>query len=491
MRRVVAPLLTAVVAVAACGGGTVGPDNSGQPGVTILLGAGASDTIGAKLLQPLVVQVNDASGRPARGTVVRFQSPIVSAPFVPLVLLNRVGATTPGQSEIAVAADASGKATVSVEFYLTAGEGDVSVTVPTLGYSALAHYVVRAGQAVALTLAPLDTAITIGSSYGLRPLLRDRIGNRVDDAVTLRTISGPAVLQGGTVQGGVLGLSTFEARSGPLVATASATVLPPGELMVQRFGISSGQSPEAVVMNTDGSHSRTVMTGAYWSDMELDASPTAELFVFQGGTYNAVLFRSGMTGGVQRLIQSYVGLNAETTPVFSRDGAWIYFTGRPNHQNGQIWRVRPDGTGAEAIGPAVTYYDLDTQPAPSPDGTRVAFATNRTDFNTLYLRILTLSNGAVFDPGVRGSSPRWSPEGQWIAYMDDQTLKVMRPDGSGQRVLANVGGFAYVRQILNWSPDSKWIIVGRAAGLVIVDATTGAMLPIPGSAQLASPVWRR
>jgi hypothetical protein len=56
---------------------------------------------------------------------------------------------------------------------------------------------------------------------------------------------------------------------------------------------------------------------------------------------------------------------------------------------------------------------------------------------------------------AKGSKATWSPDGNWIAFLDnDDTYCVIRPDGSGKRMLfkTTVGDSE-----LWWSPDSKFV----------------------------------
>lgn len=68
----------------------------------------------------------------------------------------------------------------------------------------------------------------------------------------------------------------------------------------------------------------------------------------------------------------------------------------------------------------------DIQPAVSPDGSRVAFASNRSGFWDLYL--MELASGAITrltDTPTYEGAPSWSPDGLWLVY----EAYVERPDG--------------------------------------------------------------
>ena len=64
--------------------------------------------------------------------------------------------------------------------------------------------------------------------------------------------------------------------------------------------------------------------------------------------------------------------------------------------------------------------------------------------------------------GVRQAGPRWSPDGQWIAYTSGTLVRfpevrLVRPDGSGDRRLALRRGGAG----LSWSPDGREIVLAE------------------------------
>jgi len=93
----------------------------------------------------------------------------------------------------------------------------------------------------------------------------------------------------------------------------------------------------------------------------------------------------------------------------------------------------------------------DNLPAISPDGTKIAFVSNRDGWNSEIFvmdidgsNVIQLTN--TKDPYHSGhpwhSSPEWSPDGTKIAYTEgpaarNAQVRIMNSDGTGQRLLAN------------------------------------------------------
>ena len=99
----------------------------------------------------------------------------------------------------------------------------------------------------------------------------------------------------------------------------------------------------------------------------------------------------------------------------------------------------------------------------SPDGSRIAYAVTYNDqpgrpYSETW--ILKLDSMQLLRLG-RASAPRWSPDGEWIAYITGQGVTISRPDGTGVTVLAPITGTNHPLPSsgdrLAWSPDSKSI----------------------------------
>jgi Tol biopolymer transport system component len=137
----------------------------------------------------------------------------------------------------------------------------------------------------------------------------------------------------------------------------------------------------------------------------------------------AVLLGAAPASGVQ---PSSPGAGGTVVFVSTRDG------------DSDVYAVNPDGTGLTQL---THNDDEDSEPVPSPDGTRIMFG---------------------------------APDGP----------TVMNADGSGQRPLPGCPGF----RPGGWSPDSRHIVCsGYEEGVVIVDTVDGTATPLVDSGRM--PMW--
>lgn len=64
---------------------------------------------------------------------------------------------------------------------------------------------------------------------------------------------------------------------------------------------------------------------------------------------------------------------------------------------------------------------------------------------------------------VNGADPTWSPDGDWIAFLDRDTYYAIRPDGTGRKKLFHKGG---ATSALYWSPDARIVAYVRQLGFL-------------------------
>jgi len=108
----------------------------------------------------------------------------------------------------------------------------------------------------------------------------------------------------------------------------------------------------------------------------------------------------------------------------------------------------------------------DTDPAWSPDATRVAISSNRDGDDDIYVLDATGTGAAVnlTDGGVaRDTQPDWSPNGNRIVFVRDGDLYVVSATGGVPQRLVRGHDPA-------WSPDGSSIAFVRSGNVMVVDA---------------------
>ena len=78
---------------------------------------------------------------------------------------------------------------------------------------------------------------------------------------------------------------------------------------------------------------------------------------------------------------------------------------------------------------------------------------------------------------VLGHAPKWSPNGQRIAFNQAGRIMLMNADGSNVQGVTPVGS-SYGLNI-DWSPDGLWLVVAALGGRpAVIELSTGLILPL-------------
>jgi len=476
---------------------------SGPIGLTIAAGGGGRDTVLARLATPLVVQYRDASGRARSGVTVRIECVSVGA-YGPRVILGLGENAEPSGSVVTDTTDAEGQVTGRVGFGQSAGVGWVRATAPALGLSDSTSYVVLPGTVARLTLAPADTAVYVARTVTLRGRTFDKWGNERQDALEW-SATAEIVEMGasGQIRGLRIGRAMARASLGAMSDSVGVSVVPSGVIAAMFFPIAVGDAQYFVMFNTDGTGMRRIDVGADCAH-GLQWSPTGDRLLFgrnplPGICFTQRLYTATLAGTVAKIRPDTAPLAGEFWPRMTADGQWVYFSGRPGHQNGEIWRVRANGADPERVGPAADFYDLDQHPSPSPTGAEVVYASTRAPDWGIELRVINTTTRLIRDLGITGMSPSWSPQGGLIVFLRNDRYYVVGTDGSGERGLVDSRYSAGMPDPASWSPDGRWIVVVTpdAGGyaplygkLALVEVETGLILPLGWTAQLTYPSWR-
>jgi hypothetical protein len=503
------PLLRVSVALlAACGGSTEqppdpDPDIGDGPSLTILTAPTEPVAVEERFAIPLKVVVRDSAGRLAANTVVEAVSYSTTEDFVGVPLTF----TMPDSSGGGLGQTGEdGTITFLVWGYVYAGPARIRVNALALNVSDTAYVTVVPGPAASVKLEPADTAVLVGGQATLRATVLDAWRNVRPDPVSFRagnaaTVSSTA---GGTLSGLSLGRGTVIATSGALADTTRVSVVPPGRIAAFRSPETTADIESILLLDTDGSHATDLRSRRYDCGVQLQVTwrPGNDEIAYPDTYFCSLpssLISMTSAGTMTTLLQPEAfGGAGVMWPWYSADGQWIYFARYVDEYRRDLWRVRADGTGAAAIATPLEFGQVDIQPAPSPDGTRVAFATSRgnaSSLDPLGLAMLTLASGDITLLGIPGETPRWSPTGDRIAFVQAGHVMVMAPDGSGIRTVSLSANYHVG---LDWSPDGRWIVaaqepdgaIGQVGGLVLIDTQSPAELPLAFDRRLRVPAWK-
>ena len=123
-----------------------------------------------------------------------------------------------------------------------------------------------------------------------------------------------------------------------------------------------------------------------------------------------------------------------------------------------VWRLQPGGVAV----PVVRSSFSDSVPQLSPDGRRLAFASNRNgESSEIWTANAdgTAPTQLTHGPGRNQGSPTWSPDGRWIAFDSqetDGTMDIYVIESSGGRPRRITSGPSNDIHP-TWSRDGQWI----------------------------------
>jgi len=458
-------LSAALLSIAACGGSADSTEPRGSD-IRVVAGAGVSDTVLAKPVQALVVEVLDG-GRPRPGLVVRFESlpPADTARRLESTVLTSNLAQDSFTKLTSDTTNAQGRASVIVQLGTVAGDAALRVSAPELGVSDTVHFSVRPGTAAKILMTVPDTLLKFGASYSIGAATADRYGNRRSDAVTFDSRSTLATVdQAGKVQAGEkTGRGFIVLTAGSAVDSARFTVIPLMSLTFVEeertccsYWLADGPS--------DGTSMRKrllITQRAYPSP-----SPTSEAIAFQrvADLYERI-FVIDPTNAQRDLLQGSIIEDARFAR-YSSDGTYIYFGARDGSRYA-VWRVHPDGTGLELL---VTTNFVLAAPGISPDGKQIAYSDGA-------LKVRDLATGSSVTIGASGAFPVFSPDGTRVAYLNGSGIVVVNSDGTSARSLT--GAFVQEDAGLAWLPDGEWLITRDYCCVpILVNASTGEVLQL-------------
>jgi hypothetical protein len=163
----------------------------------------------------------------------------------------------------------------------------------------------------------------------------------------------------------------------------------------------------------------------------------------------------------------------------------------PTHDY-EIYSMYPDGTGLLRV---TNHSGFDVEPAPSPDGTKVAFVRDG------HIAVMNADGSGVVDTGLSGAFPTWSPDGSRVAYASGagtfSGIGIVDADGTNQVTLFQDDPGTFYD--LAWSPDGSKIAFTYQftfhghynIGVVAADGRGGTtQLTFDATTDDHSPAWK-
>jgi dipeptidyl aminopeptidase/acylaminoacyl peptidase len=361
-----------------------------------------------------------------------------------------------------------------------------------------------------LAVWPADTTIYVGSSYTLCAAVVDANGNARSDAVTLSASrSGISLSSAGDILASQMRYQVTANTVGRS-ATAFVSVVPHGRVV-------TWTNHALYLIDTDGSHvkpllhfaaggSRNGVTPQWTPDGSAIFYTTLVGTTLVGTTLvgttlvGTTLVGTTLMGGPQAI--DIVDTLGNARPLFpngianvteqaeampSADGQWVFFSAMDSTCGVSVfclYRAHIDGSAPERLGTAATASGSGVRPAPSPDGSRVAFVTS---YYSSPILIMDVASRTVTTTQATGDSPQWSPDGMRIAYIGntcpaasptchvDNAIFVMNADGSNSRQLT---ASAFHAGPLGWTRDGNFVIAYAAPRFELVDVRDGSTIPL-------------
>ncbi len=158
-------------------------------------------------------------------------------------------------------------------------------------------------------------------------------------------------------------------------------------------------------------------------------------------------------------------------PAPSPDGSWIAFQS-DRDGNWEIYLI--DIAGVDDPVRLTNDPAADTRPTWSPDGRRIAFASERGGDRDIYILDVDQPGTATVltELGTSATDPAWSPDGERIAFSTvDETgfrqIHTVSVDGTVDEALTAAG---LPSRSPTWSPDGERIAFSRADAIWTMDS---------------------
>ena len=261
-------------------------------------------------------------------------------------------------------------------------------------------------------------------------------------------------------------------------------------VFVDETGPAERRIKRLAIMDQDGANVRYLTRG---DDLVLTPrfSPsTQEITYMAYGQGEPRVYLLNIETGQREIVGNFPGMSF--APRFSPDGQRVVMS----LQEGSNSNIFVMDLRSKAMTRLTDTPAIDTSPSYSPDGARICFESDRGGHPQIY--VMAASGGSAqrisFGDGSY-STPVWSPRGDYIAFTrqaaDKFAIGVMKPDGTGERVLTE----GFHNEGPTFAPNGRVIMFFRDPGgtagpsLFTIDIGGRNELREPTPSFASDPAW--
>ena len=261
------------------------------------------------------------------------------------------------------------------------------------------------------------------------------------------------------------------------------------------------------ILNEDGTGQMILSDGG--DDRDPSWSPDGSQIVFSGTRFGGLnIIRMNADGTGQVPLTDTLNPISNTQPAWSPDGTRIAFvSNRAGSRRGEIWVMNADGTnpvrlteniqlGSDSFGP---FYGIDLSPAWSPDGTKIAFSSQRNGSANPEIYVMNADGSnqtRLTNNTFEDNDPFWVRGGGRITYSSRRNAQngiwEINQDGSSDHQITT--GF-----LADWAPDGHKLALtdfdptsnfAFAVFLTDEDGDNRVRLTNNGQLDSSAPVWQ-
>ncbi len=260
-------------------------------------------------------------------------------------------------------------------------------------------------------------------------------------------------------------------------------------VFIAESGPAKNRKKMLAVMDEDGANPNYLTNGSYMV-LTPRFNPTAQMIAYMSyiaGKPRVYLF--DMESGRQEMLGNFP--NMTFSPRFSPDGNKVAMTLETGGNSDiYVMDLRTRAYTRLTFDPAI-----DTSPSFSPDGRQICFESDRGGSQQIYVMNADGSNQhRISFGGGKNGTPVWSPRGDMIAFTKQGGgfhIGVMRPDGSGERIITN----GWEDEGPTWAPNGRVLMFtrtlqgGRGSQIWSVDVTGRNERRVLTQGNASDPAW--